>query len=83
MISGIHLTPGQQIHCELGRAVVAQCGSLITQVLYVKEGIGRKFLIVDAGMNDLMRPALYGAHHKIETVNAEADACEEVYDVVG
>ncbi len=83
LISGISLTPGQQIHCELGRAVVAQCGSLITQVLYVKEGIGRKFLIVDAGMNDLMRPALYGAHHKIETVNAEADACEEVYDVVG
>ena len=83
LISGISLTPGQHIHCELGRAVVAQCGSLITQVLYVKEGIGRKFLIVDAGMNDLMRPALYGAHHKIETVNAEEDACEEVYDVVG
>ncbi len=83
LISGMHLQPGQEIHCELGRAIVAQCGSLIARVVYVKEGIGRKFLILDAGMNDLLRPALYGAHHKIEVVAPRDEAETDVYDVVG
>lgn len=80
---GLKLEPGQEIHCELGRSIVAQCGSLIARVLYVKEGIGRKFLILDGGMNDLMRPALYGAHHNIENVSAQEGAETETYDVVG
>lgn len=83
LISGMHLLPGQEIHCELGRAIVAQFGSLISRVVYVKEGIGRKFLILDAGMNDLLRPALYGAHHKIEVVAPRDEAVTDVYDVVG
>lgn len=76
------LAPGQQLHFELGRSMVAQCGSLITRVLYVKEGIGKKFVIVDAGMTDLIRPALYGAHHKIENITSTASETD-VYDVVG
>lgn len=83
LISGMHLQTGQEIHCELGRAIVAQCGSLISRVVYIKEGIGRKFLILDAGMNDLMRPALYGAHHKIEVVDPRDEAETDIYDVVG
>lgn len=83
LLCGLNLTEGQEIHCELGRAVVAQCGSLISKVLYVKEGVGRKFLILDAGMNDLLRPALYGAHHKIEVVSPADVECMAVYDVVG
>ena len=83
LISGMYLQPGQEIHCELGRAIVAQCGSLIARVVYVKEGIGRKFLILDAGMNDLLRPALYGAHHKIEVVAPRDEAETDIYDVVG
>lgn len=81
--SGMHLQAGQEIHCELGRAIVAQCGSLISRVVYVKEGLGRKFLILDAGMNDLLRPALYGAHHKIEVVDPRDEAETDIYDVVG
>lgn len=74
---------GQEIHFELGRSIVAQCGSLITRVLYVKKGLVKSFVIVDAGMTDLIRPALYQAHHKIENISAPADAPEEIYDVVG
>lgn len=76
------LAPGQQLHFELGRSIVAQCGSLITRVLYVKEGVGKKFVIVDAGMTDLIRPALYGAHHKIENITSTA-VDTDTYDVVG
>jgi diaminopimelate decarboxylase len=78
-----HLTlrEGQQLHFELGRAIAASCGSLVTKVLYVKEGTSKKFVIVDAGMTDLIRPALYQAYHHIE--NITSDAPEEVYDVVG
>lgn len=83
LVNGIKLSAGQQIHCELGRSVVGQCGFLISKVIFVKEGIGRKFLIVDAGFNDLIRPALYGAHHKIEAVNPSDEAPLEKYDVVG
>ncbi len=77
----LKLREGQQLHFELGRAVVAQCGSLITKVLFVKENGKKKFVIVDAGMTELIRPALYGAHHKIE--NLTSDEAEETYDVVG
>lgn len=77
----LKLRPGQELHFELGRAVVCQCGSLITKVLYVKEGVNKKFVIVDAGMSDLIRPALYDAHHEIE--NLTSDAAVETYDVVG
>lgn len=75
------LQEGQTLHFELGRAVVAPCGSLITRVLYVKEGIQKKFLIVDAGMTDLIRPALYQAFHHIENISSYKEAVP--YDVVG
>lgn len=78
----IKLREGQELHFELGRAVVAQCGSLITRVTYVKTGIVKKFIIVDAGMSDLIRPALYQAHHKIENISATGTPTE-TYDVVG
>jgi diaminopimelate decarboxylase len=65
----------------LGRAVVAQCGSLLTRTLYIKEGATKKFAIVDAGFTDLIRPALYQAYHKIE--NISSDEAPETYDVVG
>lgn len=74
-------TPHLQVHFELGRSIVAQCGSLISTVLYVKEGKKRKFVVLDAGMNDLLRPALYQAYHKIENVTSRLP--EEKYDVVG
>lgn len=77
----LHLIGAQQVHFELGRAVVAQMGSLITQTLYVKHGVNKKFVIVDAGMSDLIRPALYQAYHKIE--NISSDAPMATYDVVG
>lgn len=78
----LRLRQGQQLHFELGRAVVAQCGSLITRVLYVKEGVGKRFAIVDAGMTDLIRPALYQAHHAIQNLTGEGRP-ELKYDVVG
>jgi len=79
----IKLRQGQELHFELGRSVVCQCGSLISRVLYVKEGLNKKFVILDAGMSDLIRPALYQAHHNIENISAAADAPIETYDVVG
>lgn len=77
----LKLRPGQTLHFELGRAVVAQCGSLITRTLYIKEGATKKFAIVDAGFTDLIRPALYQAYHKIENISSEDQ--KEAYDVVG
>ncbi|MEJ5054618.1 diaminopimelate decarboxylase [Sphingobacterium sp. MYb382] len=73
----------QEVHFELGRALVAQCGSLVSKVLYTKSGIKKNFLILDAGMTELMRPALYQAYHKIERVDANTSAEEKLYDVVG
>ena len=72
---------GQKIHFELGRSVVGQCGSLISKVLYVKHGSVKQFAIIDAGMTDLIRPALYQAYHKIE--NISSDKTVQTYDVVG
>lgn len=77
----LKLRPKQQLHFELGRAIVAQCGSLITKVLYVKNGTNKKFAIVDAGFTELIRPALYQAVHKIENISSTEP--EEKYDVVG
>ena len=77
----LKLRPGQTLHFELGRAVVAQCGSLIARTLYIKEGTHKKFCIIDAGMTDLIRPALYQAYHKIENISSEEPL--EAYDVVG
>lgn len=73
--------PHQQVHFELGRSIIAHCGDLISKVLYVKEGKNKKFVILDAGMNDLLRPALYQAFHKIENISSNLP--EEKYDVVG
>ena len=77
----LKLRRGQEVHFELGRAVVGQMGSLITRVLYVKHAHIKQFAIVDAGMSDLIRPALYGAHHEIQNLTSEE--AHEVYDVVG
>ena len=77
----LKLRPGQTLHFELGRAVVAQCGSLIARTLYIKEGSVKKFAIVDAGFTDLIRPALYQAYHKIENISSNEEL--DTYDVVG
>lgn len=77
----LKLREGQKLHFELGRSVVGQMGSLITRCLYVKQGTAKQFVIVDAGMTDLIRPALYQAYHKIE--NLTSNEPEETYDVVG
>ena len=77
----LKLRHGQQLHFELGRAVVGQCGSLITRTLYVKQGDTKLFAIVDAGMTELIRPALYQAVHKIENISSNRPT--EIYDVVG
>ena len=77
----LNLSDEQQLHFELGRAVVGQCGSLVTRVLYVKQGATKQFIIVDAGMTDLIRPALYQAQHQIENLNSREVL--EKYDVVG
>lgn len=74
--------PAQEVHFELGRALVAQCGSLISRILYVKNGLKKNFLILDAGMTELMRPALYQAYHKIENISSDSTQIVN-YDVVG
>ena len=79
--NNLKLFPGQQVHFELGRSIVAQCGSLITRATYIKHGTCKTFIIVDAGMNDLVRPALYDAYHRIE--NLVSDKPDGLYDVVG
>ncbi len=77
----LKLRKGQKLHFELGRSVVAQCGTLISRVLYVKQGKVKQFAIVDAGMTDLIRPALYQAYHKIENISSGLPV--QTYDVVG
>jgi len=72
---------GQQLHFEPGRSIVGQCGALISRVLYVKEGSFKKFLILDAGFTELIRPALYDAYHSIDNLSANDGG--EIYDVVG
>ena len=79
-----HLVPraGQRVHFELGRSIVAPCGSLLARVIYVKENHGRNFALIDAGMNDLIRPALYGARHVIQNLTS-SDETMVPYDVAG
>ncbi len=77
----LRLRRGQKLHFELGRSVVGQIGTLITKTLYVKQGTAKQFAIVDAGMTDLIRPALYHAYHKIENISSNEP--QETYDVVG
>jgi diaminopimelate decarboxylase len=79
----LEVQKGQEVHFELGRSLVGQCGSLISKVLYIKEGIHTNFVILDAGMTDLIRPMLYQAHHKIVNLSADSNRGEKVYDVVG
>ncbi len=77
----LKVRPGQQVHFEPGRSVVAQCGTLISKVLYVKEGETKKFAILDAGFTELIRPAMYDAYHRIENIFSDEEV--ELYDVVG
>lgn len=77
----IKLRRGQELHFEPGRALVGQCGTLISKVLYIKNGGETKFVILDAGMTDLIRPALYQAFHKIE--NLTSYGAPSRYDIVG
>ena len=79
----LRLRPGQQLHFELGRAIVGQCGTLVASVLYIKSNPIKNFCIVDAGMTDLIRPALYDAYHHIENLTAESPSDYITYDVVG
>ena len=79
----VELNPGQELHFELGRAVVAQCASLISKVLFVKKGIKTNFAILDAGMTELIRPALYQSSHKIENISKLGIDENVKYDVVG
>ena len=77
----IKLPPGQEIHIEPGRSLVGQCGTLISRVLFMKKGSKTVFAIIDAGMTDLLRPALYQAYHKIENLSSSGNPFR--YDVVG
>jgi diaminopimelate decarboxylase len=77
----LDLRPGQELHLEPGRSIIGQCGSLISKVLYIKNGSNTIFSIIDAGMTDLIRPALYQAHHKIENLTSDGNIYR--YDVVG
>ncbi|MCH5311209.1 MAG: diaminopimelate decarboxylase [Prevotella sp.] len=77
----LKLRPGQQLHFELGRAIVGQCGVMVARTLYVKEATVKKFVIVDAGFTELIRPAFYDAYHKIANLNSNEE--QEKYDVVG
>ena len=79
----LKVQPNQEVHFELGRSVVAQCGSLISRVLYIKEGIKTNFAILDAGMTELIRPALYQSFHKIENLSQMGKPNTKKYDVVG
>lgn len=81
--NNLQLRPGQEVHCELGRSIVGQCGSLISRVVYVKHGTKKDFVIVDGGMSELIRPALYDAHHPIQNLSASTGGELMKYDVVG
>jgi diaminopimelate decarboxylase len=79
----LKVSPGQEVHFELGRAMVAQSASLISSVLYVKNGQKKNFLVLDAGMTELMRPMLYQAYHTIENISRQSESTTTHYDVVG
>jgi diaminopimelate decarboxylase len=77
----LKLPDGISIHFELGRSLTGQCGKIVTRVLYTKQGVGKKFVITDAGMTELMRPSLYQAVHKIKNISSSGNP--ETYDIVG
>lgn len=77
----LKLYPEQKVHFELGRSIVGQCGSLVSKVLYIKQGKSKKFIIADAGFTELLRPALYQAYHRIENISSNDN--EQEYDIVG
>ena len=79
----LELPDSVEVHFELGRALVGNCGALITEVLYEKNNGGADFLIVDAGMTELMRPALYNAYHKIEKLGGGKSSAEKQFTVAG
>ena len=83
----LEILPNQKVHFEIGRAIVAQCGSLISKVLYIKKGVSTNFVILDAGMTELIRPALYQSYHKIENISSPSNINHQSstirYDVVG
>ena len=79
----LKLRAGQQLPFELGRSIVAQCGSLIARTLYIKQGHTKRFAIVDAGFTELVRPAMYGSHHHTENLSATDKTRTTKYDVVG
>lgn len=80
---GLNVPAGALVHCELGRSIVAQCGTILSRVIYVKEGLERHFVIIDAGMNNLIRPALYQAVHRIDNLSAPNGTPTATYDIVG
>jgi len=77
------VNPSMGIHFELGRSIVGQCGSLRTQVLYVKQSENKNFAVLDAGMTELLRPAMYNAYHKIEHLTSSEEKEHFEYDIVG
>jgi len=79
----IKLKPGQELHFELGRSIVGQAGSLISRVLFTKSGLEKDFAIIDAGMTELIRPALYQAKHEIQLISEQRNRISKKYDVVG
>lgn len=77
----LKIRKGQQVHFELGRSIVGQCGNLISKVLFIKEGIATNFAVLDAGMTELIRPALYQASHRVDVLTSKK--LPKIYDVVG
>ena len=77
----LKLPQGTVVHFEPGRSIVAPCGSLISRVLYVKQGTHKQFAIIDGSMTELVRPAMYRAYHRVENISSNEP--EEIYDVVG
>lgn len=82
LLENLKLRENQELHCEFGRSIVAQCGTLIGEVQYVKKTPSKRIVILDAGMNNLIRPALYQAHHHIENISSK-ESGTEIYDIVG
>ncbi len=77
----LNVRKGQNVHFELGRSIVGQCGSLISKVLFIKEGYATNFAVIDAGMTELIRPALYQASHRVDVLTSKKSP--KIYDVVG
>lgn len=78
----LQIQPGQKLHFELGRSIVGQCGHLVSKVLFTKKSINTHFIILDSGMTELIRPALYQAYHKITHLTSK-EKSDQFYNVVG